>query len=132
MRTKILFFLLGAVVATLAYMVGSINANDQATKVDWLHVSEGIIIGNNKLEVGSRVMIVPDRILVAGKNNTTTLITQDRVSIEGKEVKSLIGVGKENAVLLLSHDGKKQHVGVQLKPEPQVVINNAGQVKRMK
>ena len=76
-------------------------------------------------------MVLPDRIVVAGKNNTTTLIASDRVSIKNKKVKSMIGVGGENAVCLFSHEGKKQHVGMQLNPTPQVVINNAGKVKRI-
>ena len=135
MRTKFLFFLFGAIVATCAYMAGNynnLNAADKATKVDWLHVSEGVIVGENAIRAGNSVMILPDRILISAKDSTaTTLITNDRVNIKNKKVESLTGIGEEDAVILFSHKGKKHHIGIQLKPTPQLVINTAGRVKRI-
>lgn len=134
MRAKIIFFLLGAAVATLSYIAGeNLNANEQATKVGWLHVSEGIIVGNNRLEGGKRVLILPDRILVSGDNDVMNLIASDRVSIENTEktVKCMIGIGGENSVAVFGNEAKKHYVGIQLEPAPQVVINKSGQVNRI-
>ena len=133
---KIVYFLLGALVASIGYGIGMfqrpLTAADQTTKIDWLHVSEGIIVGENKLVEGNRVMVLPDRIVVSGKNQTTTaLIACDRISIKNKEVESMVGIGEDNAVCLLSHHGKNQHVGIQLKPAAQLVVNDAGKVRRI-
>ena len=135
MRAKIIFFVLGAAVATLSYMAGeNLNANQQSTKADWLHISKGIIVGNTALEGGKSTFILPDRILITGDNDVVNLIASDRVSIENtdKTVKCMMGIGGENAVAMFGNDSKKHYVGIQLEPDPQVVINKAGQVNRIR
>ena len=71
--------------------------------------------------------ILPDRILITGDNDVVNLIASDRVSIENtdKTVKCMMGIGGENAVAMFGNDSKKHYVGIQLEPDPQVVINKA-------
>ncbi|MDE0553505.1 MAG: hypothetical protein OXI24_04770 [Candidatus Poribacteria bacterium] len=85
MKTKLVYMLYGAIIATFGYLVGSfdnINAEDEVARVKKLIVSEEIILenDNNSMRIMPGTIIITDFNML-GENAVITTVSAGHISI---------------------------------------------------
>ena len=115
MKVKMLYFLLGAVVATLAYIAGNSNltAENTITKVEYLRVTKAILVGEANAE--TKTAIGPGVISVAkgDKIKGALLVNEKGVPILATEVPGklmIIGIGDDGKPVAYFKDGAQTKI----------------------
>lgn len=91
MKTKIVYMILGAIIASIGYLIGSINnlnAEDDVARVKDLHVSGGIYLIKPDGS-GSSMLLTPSRIFMRGglaKSSSAIRITADNIHMFSNQV----------------------------------------------
>ena len=104
MKTKVVYFLLGALVASIGYGVGTLqhplNAADQIMEVEYIRVKQGILIGEKDAEI--KTAIAPGAIGISKGDKIKGVF-----SINEKGVPLIVAeVADKKAYMGISNDGK--------------------------
>lgn len=79
MRDKVLFFILGAVLATIAYFIGSMNrsgSNDEVTTFEKLHIEKSLTVGDSII-VGFKSLDDWEHNIATGEKEPNVFIVAD-------------------------------------------------------
>lgn len=114
MRTKILFFLLGAGVATLAYIAGhTTNAAEQVTEIEYLRVTKGILIGEEGATL--KTAIGPGAVSISSGDTTKAVITINEkgepiLTTQTKKGLAFVGVSEADTPYLYLKEGNQKKI----------------------